>query len=203
MSASTGLAEPVTNRSELRVSIDSRTLDQTAPCDDEVFSASCDGQVSSRDSSQSNNDISTGDGQVQHSNVMVDSTEKEENENFNAVLSSKSDQNNADKSTNATGDEQDRSTKGSEVQTVGSTSIEDSAKDGNTVGSKETSCPDCEKLRQQKEKPFLSKSKSCSKYVWNRYLLRGFEGAVHPDWILHIVNGFVGQSGILSVVYSR
>lgn len=61
-------------------------------------------------------------------------------------------------------------------------------------------CPDCEKLRQKRERPFLSKSKSCSKFVWNRYLLKGFEGAVHSDWILHIVNGFVGQSGILSFI---
>lgn len=64
-------------------------------------------------------------------------------------------------------------------------------------------CPDCEKLRQKRERPFLSKSKSCSKFVWNRYLLKGFEGAVHSDWILHIVNGFVGQSGILSFIINN
>lgn len=194
MSASTSLAEPVADSTEPGVSNDNRTLDQAASCGDQVFSG---------DSSEVKNDINTGDGQVQHSNVVNDSAEKEENENLNAVLSSNSDQNSAVTSTDSTDETLPaKETKGSEDQTVGDTSSEDTVKDSNTVGSKESSCPDCEKLRQQKEKPFLSKSKSCGKFVWNRYLLHGFEGAVHPDWILHIVNGFVGQSGILLVVYT-
>ncbi|KAL9969462.1 hypothetical protein ACROYT_G021682 [Oculina patagonica] len=195
VSASTGLAEPVTDSTEPIVSNDNRTLDQAASCGDQVFSG---------DSSEVKNDISTSDGQVQHSNVVNDSTEKEENENFNAILSSTSDQTSSITSTDSSDDITtlpENETKGSEDQTVGNTISEDTVKVNNTVGSKDSSCPECEKLRQQKEKPFLSKSKSCGKFVWNRYLLHGFEGAVHPDWILHIVNGFVGQSDIC--VYGR
>lgn len=65
------------------------------------------------------------------------------------------------------------------------------------VQNKTVTCPDCVKIRQQWEKPFFNKKYSSYKFVWNKYLLQGFEGAVHSDWILHIVNGFVGQSGIL------
>lgn len=66
-----------------------------------------------------------------------------------------------------------------------------------SVESKVIRCPEGQKRRQQIEKPFLDKKNSCDKFVWNKYLLQEFEGSVHPDWILHIVNGFVGQSGIL------
>lgn len=78
-------------------------------------------------------------------------------------------------------------------------SSEDSVKDSSisAVEDRVTGCPERQKMRRQKEKPFLNKNQSCGKFVWNKCLLRGFEGAVHPDWILHIVNGFVGQSGIL------
>lgn len=37
----------------------------------------------------------------------------------------------------------------------------------------------------------------CRKFIWNDHLLDGFEGAVHPKWILHIIHGFVGQYSIL------
>ena len=87
----------------------------------------------------------------------------------------------------------------SENQTIHESSSKDFPKDSstNTVEFQATGCPECQKMRRQKEKPFLNKNKSCYKFVWNKSLLRGFEGAVHTDWILHIVNGFVGQSGIL------
>lgn len=203
VSASTDLAEQLADRSEPRMLSDNRILDQAASHGDQVFPG---------DSSEVKNDNSSGDGQTQHSDVIIDSTEKKENENLNAVLSSNSYQNSASKSTNENREEQDRSTDddtmlpakettGSEVQMLGSTSSEDTVQDSNTVGGEET-CPDCKELRQQKERPFLNKSKSCGKFVWNRYLLQGFEGAVHPDWILHIVNGFVGQSGILLIVFT-
>ena len=65
-----------------------------------------------------------------------------------------------------------------------------------TLDGQASACSECQKIRRQKM-PFLNKCKSCCKFVWNKYLLQGFEGAVHSDWILHIVNGFVGQSSIL------
>ncbi|XP_046388999.1 polyphosphoinositide phosphatase isoform X3 [Ischnura elegans] len=34
------------------------------------------------------------------------------------------------------------------------------------------------------------------KFVWNSYLLSQIEGRLHPDWILYIVHGFVGQSNV-------
>ncbi|KAG8230623.1 hypothetical protein J437_LFUL004535 [Ladona fulva] len=34
------------------------------------------------------------------------------------------------------------------------------------------------------------------KFVWNSYLLSQIEGRLHPDWILYVVHGFVGQSNI-------
>lgn len=195
ISSSTDLTQPVADRSEPRASNDNRTHDQTTSCGDQVSA------------DELKNDISTGDGHVQCSDVITDSTEKEENGDLNARLTSNSDENSASTSTNANGDEQAHPTDDitklpakksvhSEVQTVINTSSDDPVKDSYT--GKVAGCPECEKMRQQKEKAFLSKNKSCAKFAWNRYLLRGFEGAVHPDWILHIVNGFVGQSGILS-----
>ena len=77
----------------------------------------------------------------------------------------------------------------------GDLSVKDSSV--STLYGQASACPECQKIRRQKEMPFLNKHKSCSKFVWNKYLLKGFEGAVHSDWILHIVNGFVGQSSIL------
>lgn len=65
-----------------------------------------------------------------------------------------------------------------------------------TLDGQASPCSECQKIRRLKM-PFLNKRKSCCKFVWNKYLLQGFEGAVHSDWILHIVNGFVGQSSIL------
>ena len=65
-----------------------------------------------------------------------------------------------------------------------------------TLDGQASACSECQKIRRLKM-PFLNKRKSCCKFVWNKYLLQGFEGAVHSDWILHIVNGFVGQSSIL------
>ncbi|XP_071445208.1 polyphosphoinositide phosphatase isoform X2 [Hetaerina americana] len=34
------------------------------------------------------------------------------------------------------------------------------------------------------------------KFVWNSYLLSQIEGRLHPDWILYVVHGFVGQSNV-------
>ena len=35
----------------------------------------------------------------------------------------------------------------------------------------------------------------CYKFIWNKYLLASIEHNVHPDWILHVIHGFVAQSG--------
>ena len=32
------------------------------------------------------------------------------------------------------------------------------------------------------------------KFVWNSYILEGLKKMVHPDWLLNIIHGFVGQS---------
>lgn len=65
-------------------------------------------------------------------------------------------------------------------------------------------CPDCKKLRNKTKcgkVPTESTSRKISKpyykFVWNKHLLSGFEGKVHPDWVLHAINGFIGQSSIL------
>ena len=38
------------------------------------------------------------------------------------------------------------------------------------------------------------------KFIWNIHLLEGFKEKVHPDWVLYIIHGFVGQSSILSLL---
>lgn len=63
-------------------------------------------------------------------------------------------------------------------------------------------CKDCKKL---KTKPSyipgdMLMSKACYKFVWNKHFLTGFEGKVHSDWVLHVVNGFIAQSSILLVL---
>jgi hypothetical protein len=37
--------------------------------------------------------------------------------------------------------------------------------------------------------------------VWNSYLLQEIEGTLHPDWILYVTHGFVGQSNMC--IYGR
>jgi len=198
ISSSAGLSQSVEGRSEPILLKEDRMLDQATPCSDQAPVGDL------------KNCVSTGDEQVQCNDVITDCSEKEENdETFNGRLTSSSDEDSASTSANGNGIEQNHSadditnspakesTHISEVQTEVNTSTDDPVKDGYT--SKETSCPECKILRQRKEKVFLSKKKSCAKFAWNRHLLCGFEGAVHPDWILHIVNGFVGQSGILFV----
>ena len=38
------------------------------------------------------------------------------------------------------------------------------------------------------------------KFVWNSYLLEGLKDQVHPDWLLNITHGFVGQSSMFSLI---
>ena len=34
------------------------------------------------------------------------------------------------------------------------------------------------------------------KFVWNSFLLRPVESIFHPDWIIFVIHGFVGQSNV-------
>lgn len=35
------------------------------------------------------------------------------------------------------------------------------------------------------------------KFIWNGHLLAPVQHELHPDWVLYIVHGFIGQSSIL------
>lgn len=34
------------------------------------------------------------------------------------------------------------------------------------------------------------------RFVWNSHLLKPVEKDLHPDWILYIIHGFIGQSNV-------
>ena len=38
------------------------------------------------------------------------------------------------------------------------------------------------------------------KFIWNSHILKELHGNVHPDWMLRIMHGFVGQSSIFSTL---
>lgn len=40
------------------------------------------------------------------------------------------------------------------------------------------------------------KNKPCSKFVWNAFLQKHCEDMMHPDWVIHIIHGFIGQVNI-------
>jgi hypothetical protein len=71
-------------------------------------------------------------------------------------------------------------------------------------GNSNNVCPKCKKLRNKIKSEGLQMhnttrkiSKPYYKFVWNKHLLPGFEGNVHQDWVLYVINGFIGQSSIL------
>ena len=205
ISASTNINKPAADRCELGLLEQKKTCDQTV-CSDQVLPGD---QVLKTEAN-------TDDEQL-HGYVSFESTEKDESSSeerqtstSNAVLTSNSDLNTEGEKIDENSDEEYQSAEEgtslpvkdcvtSEPQTMCNSSSDDSTKDSclNKVEDQVADCSECQKMRRQKEKPFLNKNKSCGKFVWNKCLLQGFEGAVHPDWILHIVNGFVGQSGIL------
>ena len=39
------------------------------------------------------------------------------------------------------------------------------------------------------------------KFVWNSYILDSLKKIVHPDWLLNIIHGFVGQSSKINHIY--
>ena len=175
------------------------TLDKTA----------CDNQVLSNDHNDASNVASSDERNVYVEDTAKKETGKVDSETAaaNADLSCDGDLNtvgvrvdgNADPSTDTVSTLSAVETAPSRDQIVHESNGDLSVKDSSvsTLDGQASACPECQKIRRQKEMPFLNKRKSCSKFVWNKYLLKGFEGAVHSDWILHIVNGFVGQSSIL------
>ncbi|EDV24476.1 uncharacterized protein TRIADDRAFT_56303 [Trichoplax adhaerens] len=50
------------------------------------------------------------------------------------------------------------------------------------------------KLNADPSRTAESEHVPCSKFIWNKYLLSGIEHKLHPDWILHVIHGFVAQS---------
>lgn len=203
MSVSSDVAENIAERSEPVNLNENMTLDQ-AVC-------------SNKETGELQSDVRTGGDEIQCGDEITNRIVNEESGDLeiptttpDTVLSGGSDQSNGSTDASITKQEcsADQKTASSSKETsptvpptTDPTSSGELARDTyiSAGDSKVSVCPECEKERQQKEKPFLNKSKSCGKFVWNRYLLKGFEGAVHPDWILHIVNGFVGQSGILFI----
>ncbi|XP_057307626.1 polyphosphoinositide phosphatase-like [Hydractinia symbiolongicarpus] len=54
--------------------------------------------------------------------------------------------------------------------------------------------PECSPRSKIKTKVF--RGTPTDKYVWNSHILEGLKDEVHPDWLLNIIHGFVGQSNI-------
>lgn len=174
------------------------TLDQTA----------CDNQVLSNDHNDAGYVPSSDEGTVYVEDTAKKETGKVDSETaaVNADLSHDGDLNtvgvggdgNADPFTDTVSTLSAGETAPSRDQIVHKSNGDLPLKDSSvsTLDGQASACSECQKIRRQKM-PFLNKRKSCCKFVWNKYLLQGFEGAVHSDWILHIVNGFVGQSSIL------
>ena len=56
--------------------------------------------------------------------------------------------------------------------------------------------------KNEKKKKFKTKvfrGIPTEKFVWNSYILEELKDKVHPDWLLNIIHGFVGQSSIYSL----
>ena len=56
--------------------------------------------------------------------------------------------------------------------------------------------PPTDNISRRKLNTKVFRGKPSEKYVWNSYILKGIEDQVHPDWLLNIIHGFVGQSNI-------
>eukprot|EP00795_Rhopilema_esculentum_P017479 gene17479-9088_t len=50
------------------------------------------------------------------------------------------------------------------------------------------------KVKYNKKQYVPYRGRPYEKFVWNIHLLENFKEQVHPDWILYIIHGFVGQS---------
>lgn len=63
-----------------------------------------------------------------------------------------------------------------------------------------TSRPDVE-YSKKKTVDYGVHNKPNRRFVWNSHLLQKVEGDLHPDWILYVMHGFVGQSNLC--IYGR
>lgn len=54
--------------------------------------------------------------------------------------------------------------------------------------------PPPEKCVKNNIKTKVFRGTPTEKFVWNSYILEGLKKVVHPDWLLNIIHGFVGQS---------
>ncbi|XP_023722312.1 polyphosphoinositide phosphatase isoform X3 [Cryptotermes secundus] len=63
--------------------------------------------------------------------------------------------------------------------------------------------PDVNDVNHSKNKTvdYGVRNKPHRRFVWNSHLLEKIEGTLHPDWILYVTHGFVGQSNIC--IYGR
>ncbi|XP_060590495.1 polyphosphoinositide phosphatase-like isoform X1 [Ruditapes philippinarum] len=51
-------------------------------------------------------------------------------------------------------------------------------------------------LKDDEEVVYGVKSKPETKYIWNKHLTDIFKEEVHPDWVLHLVYGFIAQCNL-------
>ena len=61
-------------------------------------------------------------------------------------------------------------------------------------------CQGCLKSHVQWHHVVSNRGKPCTKFVWNNHMLKDVNDLVHPDWLLYITHGFVGQCSILSLI---
>lgn len=57
------------------------------------------------------------------------------------------------------------------------------------------------KYSENKTVDYGVRNKPNRRFVWNSHLLQKIEGSLHPDWILYVMHGFVGQSNMC--IYGR
>lgn len=57
------------------------------------------------------------------------------------------------------------------------------------------------KYSENKTVDYGVRNKPNRRFVWNSHLLQKIEGNLHPDWILYVMHGFVGQSNMC--IYGR
>ena len=63
--------------------------------------------------------------------------------------------------------------------------------------------PPPEKCVKSNIKTKVFRGPPTEKFVWNSYILEGLKKIVHPDWLLNITHGFVGQSSndMIHIIY--
>ncbi|XP_064627556.1 polyphosphoinositide phosphatase-like isoform X3 [Lineus longissimus] len=70
-------------------------------------------------------------------------------------------------------------------------------RDDKATDEEEPLSPDGGTANGKKSDPvYGTRTEPTRKYVWNNHLIKHLENMVHPDWILYITHGFLGQSNI-------